>query len=188
MLSRFFLHPVKNNAKSAEQGHPVFDDVLYIELINPGAIDSQMQRKASERDKVQYAEAYARFQAGRGDEITGWRIDQWPALTPAEVEQLRALKFYTVESIAEASDTQIKSVMGGTSLRERAKAAVAQAANSAEAERLAAELQKRDAIIASLEQRMQGLERELNASRQSDDGDGVAKRGPGRPRKYAEAA
>lgn len=186
MLSRFFLHPVKNNAKSAEQGHPVFDDVLYIELINPGAIDSQMQRKASERDKVQYAEAYARFQAGRGDEITGWRIDQWPALTPAEVEQLRALKFYTVESIAEASDTQIKSVMGGTSLRERAKAAVAQAANSAEAERLAAELTQRDAVIETMKKEIDGLRRAIEAI--NNDGDGVAKRGPGRPRKYAEAA
>lgn len=140
MLSRFFLHPVKDGPESEKAGHPVFKDVVYLELIIPGAIDDTTQRRATDADKETYAEAWAKFEAGTSDQITGWRIEQWAALSPAEVQTLKASKFLTVESIAEASDHQVQAFMGGVQMRAKARAALAQAKDSGASERFAAEV------------------------------------------------
>jgi hypothetical protein len=177
MLSRFFLHPVRNEQESTKSGHPVFKDVVYLELINPGAVDDTWQRKATDQDHITYAEAWAKFRAGEADQITGWRVEQWAALSPAEVATLKSHKFYTVESIAEASDAAIQSFMGGAAMRAKAKAAIAQAADTSVAEKLATE-------IGDLKMENKRLNDELQALKAAVE----EKRGPGRPRKVAEEA
>ncbi len=156
-LTRIFDKPVKSGE---HDGRPVYTDVPYLEIITPGALDEVWQRKLTDTDKATYAEAWAKYQAGKGAEISGWRIEEWAALTPGEVETLKGMKFFTVELLAEASDSHVQ-FMGGTSLRERARAAIATAADQGATDRLVQKVEDQNAEIQRLNEQIESLSDQL---------------------------
>ena len=92
----------------------------------------------------------------------GTPVAEWPILTRSQAEEFRALKFFTVESIAHASDLNINAMgmIGGMSpyaLRERARAFLQAAKDSALPQHQAEELAKRDAEISMLKEQMARL-------------------------------
>lgn len=200
MFVQFFNHPKQDGAASREAGHPVFVDVPYIRKVMPGAIDDTFERPARESDKEEFAQAWAAFERNQDESITGWRIEQWPALTTAQVETLKAAKFFTVESLAEAPDRNLQ-FMGGAGLKEQAKAALAQAKEQAGAQQFASQLTAIQNELDTLRKQNASLQAELAARTNESLDDlraeneelrrqldaGVAKRGPGRPRKNLES-
>jgi hypothetical protein len=85
------------------------------------------------------------------ENVPGWQIDEWDELEADQVRNLKFLRFYTVEQIAGASDTQIQGIgMGGLGLRENARKALAER-NSALVNNAVAERDKR---IADLEEKL----------------------------------
>lgn len=102
----------KNNFKSEQEGRPIFDDVIYIKKMVPGDSLSIIDRPMYESDKNEFPLQWAHYQNRQSDDqmISGTPLIEWPILTTAQAEELRGLKFYTVENIANASDTQLQRI------------------------------------------------------------------------------
>jgi hypothetical protein len=125
---RFESKPVKNEFQSEKEGRPIFEDRDFIIISVPG--DSTLTSIAEVRDdhKARFPLHWAHYQNMHGDDpkLVGTPIKEWPLVTSAMAEELKALKFHTVESLATASDAQLQSFgmrvgMSGTALRSRAQ-------------------------------------------------------------------
>lgn len=127
-VARFYIQPVKNEFESQKQGRPIFSDVEYVEIFTPGSQLNIIQTPAREDHKARFPREYAHFQNKHGGDPreVGTPLSQWPLLTASTVEELRGIKFFTVDSIANASDAMVKNIgmIGGMdpfALRTRAQ-------------------------------------------------------------------
>lgn len=110
----FYSKPVENAFKSKQEQRPIFDQMDFVRIQIPGdkmnIIDTFVREDHKQRFPIQWA-AYQNRKAESGEgQITGTPITQWPRITSAMAEELKALKFYTVESIAGASDAQLQGI------------------------------------------------------------------------------
>lgn len=160
MIVRFYKRAVKNNFLSAKEGRPVFEDKIYCEYYPAGNTLLIMDVPAQEAHKQRFARQWAYYQTTQGGDSReiGTPLSQWPLLSPADAENLRGMKFNTVENIAAASDQQIQTLGMGIAgmaphvLRSRAQAFLAAAKDTAfpqqqaeEIEKLKKEMAERDA-------------------------------------------
>jgi hypothetical protein len=128
----------------------------FIRILIPGNDKTRIERPASKQDSEKFPRQWLRFQMETGmianaENVPGWQIDEWDELEADQVRNLKFLRFYTVEQIAGASDTQIQGIgMGGLGLRENARKALAER-NSALVNNAVAERDKR---IADLEEKL----------------------------------
>ena len=160
LIVHFYIKPVQNIFASTKKGHAVFEDVIYVRIDVPGVKDMQVDRPARSDDQKRFPKQYQHFVTmtqGDSREI-GTPLSEWPLLTRSQAEEFRALKFFTIESVANSSDLNINSMgmMGGMSpfmLREKARAFLA----AANAQSIPDELAKRDAEIALLKEQMAKL-------------------------------
>ena len=190
---RFYMRPLQNAFETIQQGHPIFQDTLFVEIRIPGDNLTIIDRPAQERDKARFPRHWAHFQNthGKEDQNIGTPLSEWPFMRPSQVEELRALKFYTVEQVAFASDQQLGNIgmiagMNPLQLRERAKIYLATAKDSGLAMKQAEELKAREAEIAELRTKQQESEerhsQEMAELRQLIT-QATQKRKPGRPPK-----
>jgi len=116
---QFYIKAVKNEFESQQQGRPIFQDMDFVKIFVPGDSTSVIDTIARDDHKRRFPIQWARFQNSKEQETyeMGTPISEWPRVTKSQAEMLRALKFYTVESIASASDSQIQSIgmLAGTS-------------------------------------------------------------------------
>jgi len=93
--------------------------------------------------------------------MSGTPLSQWPLITTAQAEELKAIKFFTVEQIASASDAQLQrlGMMAGMSphaFRDRA-------VNYLRVAKDEADVSKNEQIIANLEAENAKLKAETEA-------------------------
>ena len=176
----FGMRAVKDNAASKKAGYPIFTEREYISLRVPGDKNTHSLRVSNEKDRERYPRAYAAFKSRNATVTQGFPVEQWPQLTRGEALTLKAMAIHTVEALAEVHDGNIEKLgQKGRELRAKAKAFLAQAQNTAEAQRVADENRKKDEEMAELRRQIADL-----ASKLSNE----PRRGPGRPRKEVEAA
>lgn len=154
---QFSTRAMQNTYLSAAQGRPIFEDQLWVEIRVPGNQLLTIETPALEEHKRRFPRQWAYFQQTHstdGQNI-GTPLSQWPILRPSQIEELRALKFYTVENVAFASDEQIGRIgmlagMAPMSFRERAKLYLEGAKQHSLAATQQEEIKARDAEIAAL--------------------------------------
>jgi hypothetical protein len=193
---RFYIRPSINKHQTREQGRPIYEDKVHIEISTPGNALNIIDRPMYESDKRRFPQQWSYFEMTQGkDEMeAGTPLSKWPLLQPSQVEMLRALKFRTVENVAMASDENIGRIgmlagMAPYAFRDRAKQFLAVAKDSSilqkqeEALKASAaeleELKRRDAEREAQFQAMQKQMAELAANQ---------KKTPGRKAKEQEAA
>ena len=122
LLVRFFMQPKQSSAKSLEAGRPIYVDREYIQIIQPGNKDSIIIRPASYLDINRFPEHYKKWKSRQDDEehLEGTLLEHWPAITRAQVEELRYFHIKTVEQLAAMSDSNAQGLLGINVLRERA--------------------------------------------------------------------
>lgn len=175
----FGLLPVEDSSESAKAGRPVFVDREFFSAKVPGDKNTHSLRLATDKDKQRFPRAYAAFQQRGLVPMQGTPLEEWPQVTRAQALTLKAAGVHTVEAMAEVHDGHIDKLGGNArELKAKAKAYLAQAADTAAASKLAAENERKDTEMAELRRQIADL-----ASRLEPE-----KRGPGRPRKEAEAA
>ncbi len=156
----FGNHYEVDAVKSAEAGHDVYRDIVYIKICIPGDRNNIYFQPAKDRDKLRFPEAWKAFQercAGR-ETRQGMLIDHWAAINKSVALTLKAAHIYTVEALAEVHDGLIDRLgIDGRGLRERAKAFLAQAKDTAAATRLAAEKAALQAQIEALQAQISAL-------------------------------
>jgi len=157
-IPRFYLRPVLNNFKSELQGHPVFEEKEYVEIIIPGNRGTTVDTPVKQDHKDRWPQLYARFQSNQEQATEGTPIEEWAAITRSQAEELRYLNIRTVEAMANLDDTALQKIgMGGFALREKAQRFLEQAAGAAPADALAAKVSEQEATIAVMEQQLKDL-------------------------------
>jgi hypothetical protein len=109
---RFYKRPLQNEYKSQQAGRPIFDEVDFVEIRVPGDTTFALDVPARQDHKDRFPMHWARYMNSHGADgtETGTALEAWPRLSRAQVEELKALKFRTVEQIASAADAQLQRI------------------------------------------------------------------------------
>lgn len=154
---KFYKRSVQNNFRSAKEGRPCFDDRDFISIISPGDQNNKIDRPATETDKRDFPKQWLNYQNNNSDKVEGTPIEEWPAITRAQADELKYLGIRSIEQLVAASDGQMQKLMGGASLKMKAVAYMKNAKDSAEAQRLADVVATQNAQIESLKAQIAAL-------------------------------
>ena len=165
---KFYQRAIQNEFKSNNEGRPIMEmrDFILIEV--PGNQTLTIDTFAADEDKKRFPIEWARYQNEKTDgDIEGTLLSDWPVLNSAVAAELKHFKFYTVEQISGASDAQLNTIgmaagMSPFALRDKAKAFLSSAKDTALVQQQADELSKRDEIIARMEAQIAELASQAN--------------------------
>lgn len=164
---RFNRQPVQDQEASLREGRPVFRDVIYIEKRVPGDNSNVVHRPARDADYQEFAGVYEKFKAGEGERLVGTPLKEWPAITRSLVEELAHFHCFTVEQLAEMSDSALQNVGPLMAVRQKARDAISKAKDEAPLQKLRADLEARDNTIATLQQQFTECLADLRSLRES---------------------
>lgn len=168
---RFYQKAVQNNFKTANEGRPIMEMADFILIEVPGNSNLVIDTYAAPEHKDRFPIQWARYQNEKTDgDIEGTLLHDWPVLNAAVAAELKHFKFYTVEQIASASDAQLNTIgmsagMSPIALRDKAKAYLSSAKDTAFVQQQAEELSKRDEIIARMEAQIAELAAQANKTK-----------------------
>lgn len=109
----FHKKPVQNNFRSEQEGRPIYDDVDMVRINVPGDALTTIEAIVREDHKRRFPLQWAIYKnQNSGDQLLAGKtpLEHWPRLSPAQVAELKHLKFMAVEDIANASDTQLQAI------------------------------------------------------------------------------
>ena len=190
---KFYRRPVDMEFESQIQGRPIVKMMDYVKIEIPGNMLSVIDTIANQDHKDRFPIEWQRFcneqTEGGQPEYVGTALTDWTLLNAAQAAELKHYKFYTVEQIAEASDHHISQVgmlagMAPHAMRDKARAFLALAKQSAETMHRVDEMAQIRQEKADLEERLRRTE-EMVAQMLAAQGE---KAKPGRPRKEATEA
>jgi hypothetical protein len=166
---KFSYHPLQNEAKSLEEGRPIFEDKEFITIMIPGDKDNVIMREARPHDKQRFRRHYEAFKARNAQIMVGTPLDKWAYLTAGQVEELKFFNIFTVEQLVDLADVHAQKFMNINNLKRQAKAYLEAAKSEAPIAQLQAQLDERDARIASLEEALKDQMARIQAL-EDDDG------------------
>lgn len=168
LLVQFRNHAILNEAKTAAEGRPIYDDMEVCEIRGPGSRNTTVQPALAQshwdedphtglQRRVTYAERFSRqytqFKAQQTQTVRGTPLDHVPFLTEARRAELRALNIYTAEQLAEVDGQELKNLgVGGRDMKNRAIEYIAEAKTHAPSAQLVVELDAMRAKLATLEE------------------------------------
>jgi len=171
---QFYKKSVKQEDASNEAGRPIFKEFDFVRIMIPGDNLTEIDTYAQESHKQRFPRQWAHYQnqvQGHQD-IVGTPLEQWPQITRSQADELRGLKFHTVESIADCSDQQLQRIgmvagMSPHNFRIKAKAFLNLANDSAEVAQREAELQalkaENDKIKAETDAKLAAMQEQMSA-------------------------
>lgn len=172
--------------KTREQGYPAYGTpIVFFSAKVPGDTKQHSVHPATEKEFRRFPKAYAAFQNRAATPVTGMPVEQWAAITRAQALVLKRFGINTVEELAAVHDGHLGNFgQQARELRAKARAHLEHAADSAVAERLAAEAEAKDLQLAEMQRQIQEMNRMIVHLQANEE----PKRGPGRPRKEEAAA
>lgn len=170
----FYKRSVKQEDESIAAGRPIFKEFDFVRICVPGDNLTEIDTYANESHKQRFPRQWAHYQnqVGNQEQIIGTPIEQWPLVTRSQAEELKGIKFRTVEDVANCSDQQLQRIgmiagMSPHSFREKAKAFLNLANDSAEISQREAELQalreENDKIKAETEAKLAAMQEQMSA-------------------------
>jgi hypothetical protein len=171
---QFYKKSVKQDIASDEAGRPIFKEFDFVRIMIPGDNLTEIDTYAQESHKQRFPRQWAHYQnqVVNHEDIIGTPLDQWPQVTRSQADELRGLKFHTVESIADCSDQQLQRIgmvagMSPHNFRIKAKAFLNLANDSAEVAQRQAELealrQENDKIKAETDAKLAAMQEQMSA-------------------------
>ena len=171
---QFYKKSVKQDIASDEAGRPIFKEFDFVRIMIPGDNLTEIDTYAQESHKQRFPRQWAHYQnqVTNHEDIIGTPLDQWPQVTRSQADELRGLKFHTVESIADCSDQQLQRIgmvagMSPHNFRLKAKAFLNLANDSAEVAQREAELQalrqENDKIKAETDAKLAAMQEQMSA-------------------------
>ena len=164
---RFYKRAVKQEQESLDAGRPIYKEFDFVHICVAGDTLTEIDTYVLNNHKLRFPIQWAQYQnrVGADDqEVVGTPVSEWPIVSKSQAEELRALKFHTVEAIAGASDAQLQRMgmaagMSPYAFRDKAKAFLNLATNAAETDKreseinaLKEELAKKDLETAKMKQ------------------------------------
>ena len=168
---RFYKRPVHQEQESLAAGRPIFKEFDFVHICVAGDTLTEIDTYALANHKARFPIQWANYQNRLGandEEVVGTPVSEWPIVSKSQAEELRALKFHTVESIAGASDQQLQRMgmaagMSPYAFRDKAKAFLNLATNSAETDKRESEINHLKEELAKKEQETAKIKAETDA-------------------------
>jgi hypothetical protein len=165
---------MKQDDASIEAGRPIFKEFDFVRIIVPGDSLTEIDTYANDSHKQRFPRQWAHYQNQVGDhqDIVGTPLEQWTQITRSQAEELKGLKFQTVESIAHASDQHIQKIgmaagMNPYAFRDKAKAFLNLADQVGETNQREAELEalrkENEAIKAEADAKLAKQQKQIDA-------------------------
>jgi len=145
---RFYKRPVQQEQESLAAGRPIFKEFDFVHICVAGDSLTEIDTYALASHKQRFPIQWANYQNRLGaddQEVVGTPVSEWPIVSKSQAEELRALKFHTVEAVAGASDAQLQRMgmaagMSPYAFRDKAKAFLNLATNAAETDKRESEI------------------------------------------------
>ena len=145
---RFYKRTDQQEAETLEAGRPIYKEFDFVHICVAGDTLTEIDTYALSSHKTRFPIQWANYKNRLGaddQEIVGTPVSEWPLVSKSQAEELRAMKFYTVESIANASDQQLQRMgmaagMSPYAFRDKAKSYLNLASDSAETDKRAQEI------------------------------------------------
>lgn len=145
----FGYFPQINQIKSAAEGRPIYDEIVYITIMVPGERDV-VHRAAWEPDYNRFPLQYAAFKNKQNQDAgSGTPLGMVTWLSAAQIKELEYFNCYTVEQLANLADSAASKFMGIQALKVRANDFIKAAKESAPLLAIRAEIDKKDAELAA---------------------------------------
>jgi capsule polysaccharide export protein KpsE/RkpR len=152
---RFYTEAVEQSGKSLEAGRPIYMEVDFVAITNPGSRDefiTKAEHKAKQDEFVAWA--YKKWKATQEQVVDGTPLETVPFLNKAQIMELKALNVHSLESLANLPDTAKQRFMGSVELSKKAKAYLNSATDTALVTKLQSELDKRDRDMEAMKKQM----------------------------------
>jgi len=167
---RFYKKPIQQEQESIDAGRPIYKEFDFVHICVAGDTLTEIDTYALQNHKTRFPVQWANYMNRQGaydEEVVGTPVAEWPLVSKSQAEELRAMKFQTVESIANASDQQLQRIgmaagMSPYAFRDKAKAFLNLATTAAETD-------KREHEINALKQELANKEQETAKIRQETD-------------------
>jgi hypothetical protein len=168
---RFYKRPVQQEQESLAAGRPIFKEFDFVHICVAGdsltEIDTYALASHKTRFPIQWAN-YMNRQGADDQEVVGTPVSEWPLVSKSQAEELRALKFHTVEAVAGASDAQLQRMgmaagMSPYAFRDKAKAFLNLATNAAETDKRESEINSLKEELAKKDQETAKIKAETDA-------------------------
>ena len=171
----FYKRSIKQEDESIAAGRPIFKEFDFVRICVPGDNLTEIDTYANNGHKARFPRQWAHYQNQVGTEemLMGTPIEQWPLVSRSQAEELKGVKFRTVEDVANCSDQQLQRVgmiagMSPHSFREKARQFLNLASETAEVSQKEAELQalreenakikaETDAKLSKMQEQMEAL-------------------------------
>jgi hypothetical protein len=145
----FYKRSMKQDDASMEAGRPIFKEFDFIRICVPGDSLTEIDTYANESHKQRFPRQWAHYQnqVGTQEAIIGTPIEEWTIVSRSQADELKGIKFHTVESIANASDLHLQRIgmiagMNPYNFRDKAKAFLSLADQVGESNQREEELSK----------------------------------------------
>ena len=166
LLVEFMDDAIHQPFESEKKGRAIFKNCPFVSIIFPGDKTKRTYRPATDEDKRRFPAQWSAFEKGTVAIADGLPIKEWNYLSKSQAEELRHMGFWTVELLANASDTAISGLIGGNMLRTQAQTFLAATkddskftALAAENERLKNDIQANSKTIEILTARLDAMEK-----------------------------
>ena len=156
-----FFHAVQvqNNFKTMTEKRPIFEEKVFLKKLVPGDSTLVVDRPMREQDVEEYPIEWARFEQKKEQRVSGTPIDVWSVLSETQKAEFKALHIFTIDQFAQLADSVGNKIMGFNDLRDKARAFIAVAKDSAVFDKIRAET---DAKLAQQEEEMAQLRELVN--------------------------
>jgi hypothetical protein len=156
-----FFHTVQvqNNFKTMTEKRPIFEEKVFLKKLVPGDSTLVVDRPMREQDVEDYPIEWARFEQKKEQRVSGTPIDVWTAISETQKAEFKALHIFTIDQFAQLADSVGNKIMGFNDLRDKARAFIAAAKDSAVFDKIRAET---DAKLAQQEEEMAQLRELVN--------------------------
>jgi hypothetical protein len=167
---RFYKRAIKQEDASTEAGRPIYKEFDFVNICVAGDNLTEIDTFALENHKQRFPLHWAQYINKLGNDNEGYEgtpLSEWPLVSKSQAEELRGLKFHTVEAVANASDQQLQRIgmaagMSPYAFRDKAKSFLNLADKTAESD-------KRDQEINSLKEELAKKEQETAKIKQETD-------------------
>jgi hypothetical protein len=156
-----FFHTVQvqNNFKTMTEKRPIFEEKIFLKKLVPGDSTLVVDRPMREQDIDEFPIEWARFEQKKEQKVSGTPIEVWSAISETQKAEFKALHIFTIDQFAQLADSVGNKIMGFNDLRDKARAFIAAAKDSAVFDKIRAET---DAKLAQQEEEMAQLRELVN--------------------------
>jgi hypothetical protein len=168
---RFYKRPVQQEAETLAEGRPIYKEFDFVHICVAGDTLTEIDTYALQSHKTRFPIQWANYQNRLGaddQKVIGTPVGEWPLVSKSQAEELRAMKFHTVESIANASDQQLQRMgmaagMSPYAFRDKAKSYLSLALSSAETDKRQQEINELKEELAKKEAESVKMKAETDA-------------------------